>query len=91
MQDMFFNNFQPKLDAHELRIKDSERRLHELERRFEIPPKIEINITGNNADFVLENAAKAYDKFGNRTNFALKVILNELANNSTFANVDDDI
>lgn len=69
----------PKIEHNARRIAKLEQDVRELDTKFSTPPKIDAEITGTSADYVIENAKKLYEAFGAHTNFALKIALNETA------------
>ena len=78
MERTFFDNFQPKIDGLNRRLDHADARLHALETKFTMSPTFDMELSGNSPDFVLETARRAYELFGARTNFNLKVKLNEV-------------
>lgn len=79
MERYFEERVVPRLDAFERRIDKTEHRLHDLSTKFNMAPVFEMDVKGNNPDFVLESVRRAYQLFGGCTNFKIKALLNEVA------------
>lgn len=77
MERYFEERVAPRLDAFERRIDKAEQRLHDLSTKFTTAPTFDMEINGNSPDLVLETARRAYELFGARTNFNLKIKLDE--------------
>ena len=68
----------PKIDSLERRLREAEKKVVDLQAQFAKPPTIDFQITSTNAATAIDNAKKAYEAFGTRTNFNLKVVLTEV-------------
>lgn len=78
MERYIEDHLQPKLDALDRRIDKVEHRQHDLATKLNLAPSVEMEIEGSDPDFVLETMRRAYQLFGNCTNFRLKTTLKEL-------------
>lgn len=79
MERYIEDKLMPKLDAVERRIAKAEDKIDRLATKFNAPPTVDFTITSTNAETAIDNALKIYKAFGDaRTNFNLKVTLNEL-------------
>lgn len=91
MERYFEDHLQPKLDALERRIDKIEHRQHDLATKLHAAPSVDMEITGSNPDFVLETMRRAYQLFGNCTNFHLKTTLNEVVETQTSAEGEQNV
>lgn len=76
MERTFFDNFQPKLDALDRRVRANEEHIRGLETKFTTPPQIDFEITSTNPEAAIEHAHQIYKLFG-CANLNLKVALTE--------------
>jgi len=81
LERTILDNIIPRIEHNAHRIARLENDVRELDTKFSTPPKIDAEITGATADYVIENAKKIYEAFGARNNFALKIVLSETADN----------